>query len=158
MSTLLLANSLYVMLAAAGGETYADAHRETNETGKPMVVMVGADWCGPCQSMKSEVLPQVRRHGLLRRVSFAVVNVDREPELVQTLTGGGPIPQLVMFRKAADGWKRRKLIGMQSVTQVEQFINEGLALDAGAKQGEAQPEAAAADSPTKAKIQPVSSR
>jgi hypothetical protein len=74
-------------------------------------------------------LPRVREHGLLRKVVFAMVNPDREGELANQITGGGPVPQLVMFRKTAKGWVRKKLIGGQSVETVEEFIKEGLASD-----------------------------
>jgi thioredoxin-like negative regulator of GroEL len=111
-------------------ETYTEAHRVTAETGKPLVVMVGADWCGPCQNMRRAILPRVREHGLFRKVAFAHVNLDREKDIANEITGGGPVPQLVMFRKTKDGWQRRKLIGGHSVEEVEKFINEGLAVDA----------------------------
>jgi thiol-disulfide isomerase/thioredoxin len=82
----------------AAPETYAEAHRTTVKTGKPMVVMVSTDWCPPCQVMKKKILPRVRQRGLLRKVAFAMVNPDRDGELAEKITGGGPIPQLVMFR------------------------------------------------------------
>ena len=110
-------------------ETYTEAHRATLETGKPMVIMVSTDWCPPCQVMKKKILPRVREHGLLRKVAFAVVNPDRDSELANQITGGGPIPQLVMFRKTPKGWVRKKLIGGQSVETVEEFINDGLAMN-----------------------------
>jgi thioredoxin-like negative regulator of GroEL len=117
-------------------ETYTDAHRITLKTGKPLVVMVGADWCGPCQNMRRSILPRVREHGLFRKIAFAHVNVDREKELANQLTGGGAVPQLVMYRKTKDGWLRRKMIGSHSVEEVEKFINEGLAMDADEHQDE----------------------
>jgi thioredoxin-like negative regulator of GroEL len=126
MTTLILAAVLNATIAA-GAETYADAHRETSKTGKPLVVMVSTEWCVPCQQMKQTVIPQVRKHGLLSKVSFAVVNPDQDAELANRLTGGGPIPQLVMYRKTRQGWLRRKLIGGQTVEAVEQFIDDGLA-------------------------------
>jgi thioredoxin-like negative regulator of GroEL len=116
--------------ADAKKDSYDVARKETLETGKPIVVMVGTDWCGPCQMMKKKILPQVRDRGLLKKVAFAIVNADHERELAHSLTGGGPIPQLVMFRKTSDGWMRRKLIGGQSVEEVQDFIKEGLVLDA----------------------------
>jgi thioredoxin-like negative regulator of GroEL len=160
MTTLILASTLCTAVLAVGAENYTDAHRETSETGKPMVVMVGADWCGPCQNLKNNILPEVRRHGLLARVAFAVVNVDREPHLTQPLTDGGPIPQLVMYRKTGDGWKRRKLVGARSVSEVEQFINEGLALDAESKQVTAGGDTAVsktADADGRLPVHPISS-
>lgn len=116
--------------SVAKDDSYDEARRVTTETGRPMVVMVGTDWCGPCQMMKKTILPRVREHGLLRRVAFALVNADRQRDLAEKLTGGGPVPQLVMFRKTPEGWMRRKLVGGQSVEAVEEFINEGLAADA----------------------------
>ncbi len=115
--------------ASVADETYADARRTTTETGKPMVVMVSTDWCPPCQTMKKTILPRVRERGLLKKVAFAIVNPDRDRDLAEKLTGGGPIPQLVMFRKRGDGWVRKKLVGGQNVETVEQFIAEGLAQD-----------------------------
>lgn len=128
--------------SADASETYEAAHQTTVETGKPMVVMVGTDWCGPCQAMKKTILPRVREHGLLRKVAFAMVNADRDHDLAEKLTGGGPVPQLVMFRKTADGWMRKKLVGSQSVETVEEFINDGLASDKAEKKTAAKGEPA----------------
>ena len=86
--------------------------------------------------MKRTILPRVREHGLFRKVAFAHVNPDEDAELANQLTGGGPIPQLVMFRKTSKGWMRKKLIGGQSVETVEEFIKEGLALDKAEKKAE----------------------
>jgi thioredoxin-like negative regulator of GroEL len=136
MATMLCAIIVQTALVLTGSdarpsaaESYAEARRATVETGKPMVVMVSTDWCPPCQVMKKTILPRVRQRGLLRKVVFTNVNPDRDGELAEKITGGGPIPQLVMFRKTAQGWIRKKLIGGQSVEAVEEFINEGLASD-----------------------------
>ncbi len=129
MTTFVCASLVYASLAATGAETYTETHRASIQTGRPMVIMVGTDWCAPCQQMKKTVLPQVRQRGLLRKVAFAFINPDRDSELAAKLTGGGPVPQLVMYRHTANGWWRRKLVGGQSVEAVEKFINEGLALD-----------------------------
>jgi thioredoxin-like negative regulator of GroEL len=139
-ATLLLAGADASADAAAAKPveslTYAEAHDVAEKTGKPMVVMVGTDWCSPCQTMKRRILPRVRAHGMFRRVSYAVVNPDQDGELANEITGGGPIPQLVMFRKTDKGWVRKKLVGGQSVEDVEEFINEGLASDAKEKKSD----------------------
>ncbi len=114
--------------------SYAEARKKTVESGKPMVVLVGADWCPHCVKMKETIIPQVRRKGLLRRVLYAVVDLDHERTLGQSLTGGGPVPQLIMFRKTTSGWKKRRLVGGQSVNTVQRFIDQGLKLDEQAKQ------------------------
>ena len=127
MTSLTLAILLQLPLAATPGETYAEAHQKTVETGQPMVVMVGAPWCPACQQMENNVIPVVRKRGLFRRVSFALVHLDREEQLGQSLIGQEPIPQLIVYRKTPAGWRRRRLIGGQSVQTVEQVINEEVA-------------------------------
>jgi thioredoxin-like negative regulator of GroEL len=127
-------------LGAAESDGYADAHQQMEKTGRPMLVMVSTDWCAPCQVMKKTVIPQVRQRGLLGRVAFAIVNPDRDRDLANRLTGGGPVPQLVLYRKTANGWLRRNLVGGQSVEAVEKFINQGLATDADDKGSSDKPE------------------
>lgn len=118
---------LHVSIVAAEDDSYAKAHSQA-EKGKPMVILVSADWCSPCQEMKKNVIPQVKRSGLLKKVAFAIVNVDRQRSLARKLIGGGAIPQLIMYRKTTHGWKRRKLIGGQTAKAVEKFIDEGIAM------------------------------
>jgi thioredoxin-like negative regulator of GroEL len=144
MTALLLATIVQAVVMATeveatsvSHETYTEAHQKTTETGRPLVVMVSTEWCPPCQTMKKQVLPRVREHGLLRKVAFAIVNPDRDKDLAEKITGGGPIPQLVMFRKSGNGWVRKKLVGGQSVESVEEFINEGLVQDKAEKKNPA---------------------
>jgi len=118
----------------AGANDYAAAYKEATDTGRPMVVVVGAHWCPACQVMERNVLPEVRQRGLLSQVAFATVNLDHQRDLGTQLTAGGPIPQLVMYCRTATGWNVRRLIGSQSVSQVERFITEGLAIAEQAKQ------------------------
>lgn len=131
-----------VLLIAAGKadqvDSYAEAHRTASKTGKPMVVMVGTSWCRPCQEMEKTVLPQCLRRGLFRRVTFCLVDADRQQKLARKLTGGGPFPQLIMYRMTRRGWARRKLVGGQTVETVEKFINQGIAADEAAEKPSAQ--------------------
>ena len=159
MTTLTLAVILHAStliaaadVAAPAAETYTEAHRKTDETGQPMVVMVGADWCPACQSMEQNILPQVRKRGILRRVAFAVVNFDRERDLATKLTNGGPIPQLIVFRKTDSGWNRRVLVGGQTVEQVESFIGDATQADAIAKKAAPAPQNAGDAQPAKGKL------
>ena len=126
MTCLTVAAILQLPLLATT-ESYAEAHRQTLQTGRPMVVMVGAEWCPACKAMEANVIPEMRSRGLLRRVAFALVDLDRDGEIGRKLTDGGPIPQLIVFRKTAQGWKNRRLIGNQPIETVEEFINEDVA-------------------------------
>ncbi len=117
---------LQAALLATSGETYTEAHKQTTEKGCPLVVVVGATWCPACQQLKEKVLPEVKRHGVLRDVAFAQVDLDEENELGKELTEGGPIPQIVVYRKTPVGWLLRRLIGGQDVRTVETFISDGI--------------------------------
>ncbi len=133
----LLQTTLLTGPADTYADTYADAHREALR-GKLMLVLVSTEWCAPCQTMKKSVIPEVRRRGVLKQVAFAVVDPDRQQRLAHQVTkGSSTIPQLVMYRKTQDGWKRRALVGGQSAAQVEEFISEGIPGDEETDDGDA---------------------
>jgi thiol-disulfide isomerase/thioredoxin len=125
VATLSLSILLHVSVLAAGGHKYADAYQQTTATGRPLVVLVGADWCPGCQTMKNSVIPQLQRQGSLNRVAFAYVNTDAERDLARKLMNGGSIPQLIMYRKTAKGWQRQQLTGAQSVGDTQVFLSQG---------------------------------
>lgn len=109
-------------IKSADAIAYADAYKQTVETGKPLVVLVGASWCPACQSMKTSIMPTVAAQGGLDKVAFAYVNTDQQKELAGKLMEGGLIPQLVMFEKTDNGWKQTRLVGAQSVSAVVSFV------------------------------------
>lgn len=110
----------------AGGTTYAEAYRSSVETGRPLVILVGADWCPACQAMKGSVIPAVLRDGGLEGAHFAVVDTDAEGALARKLTQGNSIPQLIMYYRTADGWQRTSLTGRQSQEAVARFVHQGV--------------------------------
>jgi thiol-disulfide isomerase/thioredoxin len=128
VTSLALSTLMQISLLATGANnnitanTYADAYKATQDNGKPMVILVGAEWCPACQSMKTSVLPEVAAHGGLKNVAFACVNTDQQRDLAGKLLEGNLIPQLVKYEKTADGWKIKRLVGGQSVSAVEEFI------------------------------------
>jgi hypothetical protein len=140
MTGLTIATVLHAVMMATGSEaeTYAEAYQEAMAGGTPMVIFVSTDWCAPCQQMKKHVLPEIRRQGTLSKVVFATVNPDRERVLARALIGGGPVPQLLMFRSTRSGWLRRRLAAVgrtalsnylfQSIICTFIFYGYGLAL------------------------------
>lgn len=128
--TLTVAIQLTLLGASPSSDaSYASAHEMTAKTGRPLVVLVGAKWCPACVQMKNNVVPQLKERGSLTQVSYAEVDLDRERELGRLLTKGGPIPQLLMYRKTARGWRLRRIVGSQNVDKVGRFLAEGIALD-----------------------------
>lgn len=127
-----------LMTTAVSTDSYSAARKDSSESGRPMMILVGAQWCPACVDMKNNVMPVVKRRGLLRRVAFAHVDLDRQQKLGRQLTAGGPIPQLIMYRKTNDGWRRRTLIGGQSVETIASFIRQGVRANESAEKGNAQ--------------------
>jgi len=144
VTNLTLAALLSAMTVGAGADRYDDAYHRSAETGQPIVVMVGAQWCGACRQMKQNTLPAVRSHGVLSEVSFAMVDLDEQGDLARQMIGSGPIPQLVMYRRTSQGWLRRKLVGVQSPEAVEAFIRRGIELNEAARRAEVTAQSASA--------------
>jgi thioredoxin-like negative regulator of GroEL len=140
---------LQLALLATSGETYAEAHKTTSEKGCPLVVVVGATWCPACQQMKTAVIPEVKRRGILQKVAYAEVDLDEDRELGAELTDGGPIPQIVMYRKTQLGWRLKRLIGGQDVRAIEQFIAQGVEAEKGGKEAAAKTKAPTAEKAAK---------
>lgn len=120
---------LQVSLLTTGANTYADAHRQHVDSGRPMVLLVGAEWCPACVQMKNSVMPRVARRGSLEKVAYAQVNTDRDGRVAKAVMNGGTIPQLIMYRKTPAGWKRHMLVGAHTPEKIEAFIQRGLDLD-----------------------------
>ena len=124
------------ILMSTTTNSYSTARKDCRRTGRPMIVLVGADWCPACVEMKNDVVPKLKQRGLLRKVAFAEVDLDHQKKLGRQLTDGGPIPQVIMYRKTRKGWRRRRLIGGQSVKTVVVFIEEGIRLTEKTKESE----------------------
>lgn len=103
-------------------DTYEAAYKTMQETGKPLVVLIGADWCPACQTMKTSVMPKLESSGKLKDVAFATVNTDHQDRIARGMMKGNLIPQLVIYTKTNDGWKLERLVGGQSVEVVEKFL------------------------------------
>ena len=106
--------------------SYSEGYEQSKKTGIPMIVVVSTEWCPACQVMKRKILPVFKESPLFKKVIMCYVNPDHEPDLARQLTGGGPIPQMVLYHKQPRGWLRRVLIGSQTVEQVESFVSDGV--------------------------------
>ncbi len=115
---------LQAAAVAAGGQDYATAYKETQESGRPLVVLVGAEWCPGCRQMKHSAIPELEKQGGLANVAFAYVNTDEDSRLASQLMQGSSIPQLILYHKTEDGWKRQRLIGARAPSEIQSFIEE----------------------------------
>ena len=101
---------------------YKTAYQRAQKGDKPLLVLVTAKWCPPCQVMKSTTIPQLLKKEAFKDFHFAAVDVDKERELAWKLVEDRSLPHLIVFEKENDKWTRRYLQGAQSVAQVEAFV------------------------------------
>jgi thioredoxin-like negative regulator of GroEL len=106
--------------------TYKEAYAEAENGDKPLVVMIGADWCPACVQMKKTAIPQVAKDDVFKEVAFTMIDADRQADIARQMMEGGSIPQVLMFRKTADGWQREKLSGGNSASAIVSFLRRGV--------------------------------
>ena len=130
MSGMTLGLLLQAALVTTGANeidtTYDAAYTKMQKSGKPLLVLVSANWCPACRKMKETTLPKLHRDGQLKKVEFATVDLDQEKKLSNRLMKATTIPQLILFTKTADGWKREQIIGAQKVDAIKQFVQVGV--------------------------------
>jgi len=115
---------------------YSEAYRQSLDTGRPLVVLVGTDWCPACVQMKNNVIPQLAQDGSLRKVAFVAVNAEQDRELAEKLMTGGSIPQIIMFHKTTAGWKRTQLVGAQAPSALTAMFDKAVKESDGAMSAE----------------------
>ena len=108
--------------------TYQAAHQQSVQSKRPMLILIGADWCPACRVMKHNTLTGMQKNGKLKDVLFTTVNVDDEPDLAAQLMRSSTIPQLVLYIPAPQGWYRSYLHGSQEEERIEGMIASGLEL------------------------------
>jgi thioredoxin-like negative regulator of GroEL len=122
MTGLTLSLVLQTALVATGAQPYSEAYDALIKDGKPMLVVVGADWCPACQTLKNNTLAQMERQGKLREVSYVALNSDHHPQLASKIGTGGMIPQVIMYEKNGEGFRRRQLTGAQSEGVLQSLV------------------------------------
>lgn len=127
MTGLALSIVLQTALLASGASPYEQAFSEASASGQPLLVLVGADWCPGCRTMKQNVLPGMASSGRLNNIRYSVVNTDADSALANRLMRGSTIPQLIVFTKTDDGWHREQITGATSAAAVEALIDRALA-------------------------------
>ncbi|MEM6978212.1 MAG: thioredoxin family protein [Planctomycetota bacterium] len=105
-------------------QNYTLAYKKSVEEEKPLMVVVGAEWCPACDVLKKTTIKNMEQTGELDQVSVAVVDRDEEPELAnELLKNEKMIPQIIFFHKNADGrWSRNQLKGYQPVQPVRSLL------------------------------------
>ena len=103
-------------------QTFEAAYKTSVKNRRPLVVLLGADWCPGCVVMKKQVMPKVAKQGALAKVAYAYIDVDEQPKLAGQLLKGKSIPQLVRLEQQKKGWHVDHLIGAHKPKLVSNFV------------------------------------
>lgn len=115
--------TISAFLVTDGNATdYKTAYQKAQSGDKPLLVLVTAQWCPPCQVMKSSTIPQLLAKDAFKDFHYATVDLDLQKTLARKLIGDRGVPQLIMFEKVDGRWMRRYLRGIQTPQTVEAFI------------------------------------
>lgn len=94
--------------------SYAEAAKLAKETGKPMLLVFSADWCGPCQRNKNEVYPSAPVQPLHDAFVWAYLDVDQKAnEQAAEAFGVNGIPH-IQFVNAEGTKSLHQVIGSSS--------------------------------------------
>ena len=97
-----------------------DFHTELISSKLPLVVLVSADWCGPCHIMHSTLLELEERHG--NDVRFLELNVEDCPITAAELDIKY-IPMTLIYR---NGMLKKELTGVPGKDELMSAINSVL--------------------------------
>ncbi len=101
---------------------YKTAYERAQLDDRPLLVLVTAEWCPPCQIMKTTTIPKLISDNRFRNVHFASIDLDKDPKNARNLIGNRGVPQLILYQKIDAQWNVRFLSGLQTVSAVETFI------------------------------------
>lgn len=106
--------TLLLVLAgyAAGAErpdAYQIAYSEHVRTGRPLILVYGADWCGSCKVVEREYAADLRRTGI-----YLHLDVGRDSWLIEKyrLPPVGPLPRAYVYEFHRP---LRALVGMEAI-------------------------------------------
>jgi len=110
--TLFLATLFCTCISNAEQPTsYSDAYRLAEAMNRPLIIALGADWCGPCHEMESLYTIQLRGRGC-----YVHLNIDRDRSLCQQLPQVPAIPAIVIYERQQGLWLRpRVIVGLPAI-------------------------------------------
>lgn len=104
--------------------SYTEAYNESIKKDQPLMVIMTASWCGPCQVLKNKVIPSMFMKDKLNDVSVAFIDIDGEAELATKMRSSSSVPEIILFKKRAGKWSRKQVFGLQSEESLEKLIGE----------------------------------
>jgi hypothetical protein len=108
--------------AEAADDGYGRGRAEALRTGRPLIVLVGAEWCADCKELAKHH-SKFETHGV-----FVHLDAERHAPVVRALgiayhgvEIGVALPVLIVWRRAHGVWVRRYYVGTRAI---ETFLVE----------------------------------
>ena len=114
------------MAVSAAPLSYEKGVQAAAESGRPLLILVGAPWCRDCVILKRDVMPKLKKTGLLDQVEFVYLDFDQNRTLVSQMMVNEMIPEMILYRKTANGWTRSNLNMSEKLEEIQAFIKAGL--------------------------------
>ena len=95
------------------GNNYAAAYRDSRATGRPLLVMVSAEWCTPCQEIMASFAAEFPKRGC-----FVRLNWDQDQQTIGDLLPSDrmTLPSLWIWERDSKGeWSRRSFHGAPAI-------------------------------------------
>lgn len=118
-----------VALCDEPSQSYETAYGQSQLDNKPLLVVVGAQWCEACHELESTTIREMSESGQLAAVNMATVDYDADPALTKRLVRDNRLPQLIIFSQSRSSgrWIRSQLIGMQEQEPIRKLIRNAVA-------------------------------
>ncbi len=113
-------HALLLVAMMLSPQTYDEALKEHQDTGKPLAILCHADYCEPCRRMQAE-MKNVRNGNL---VAYGEVDAENDPVFHQIKDGGGSIPQLVIYYRQNGQYYKVAYHGFKSARQIEEIFHD----------------------------------
>jgi thiol-disulfide isomerase/thioredoxin len=116
----LLVASQFAFSANAG--EYEDACLKAAREGKPLVVIVSAEWCAACVDLKQNVIEPMKK-GELKDAVVVVVDYDKQPNEAAKNMKGEKLPQVAIYR-FKKAWERVHEVGKLSRSRIVELLKK----------------------------------
>lgn len=107
---------------------YENALKQHQTTGKPLVVVLGATWCGPCQLYKAEAVREMASEVMQGKAKYvlAVVDYDEQRELAEKVLGGDKfmLPYTAIYYSARTKLRKKHFYEKHSLEFIKLVLKD----------------------------------
>lgn len=109
---------------------YENALKLHETSGKPLIVVCGAKWCGPCRLYKADTIKKLAQEFLNKRGKadfvLAIVDTDESADLANEIFGGEPfeIPYTAVYHQKERRVIKKSFTGRVTFKFVRDLLNK----------------------------------